>query len=140
MLTEDLDARQDVRRRQARHLAHVVLHEGRIGNRALDAVLANRRSMRSNVQRDLGAVAQDVADDAFVGLARLVSAGIQSEHGADALDYRGLARAAAAHQYIQIGIEAHLRSVQKPPFPGQGEQLGVFLGLQLPLLGIEAYA
>ena len=40
----------------------------------------------------------------------------------------------------QIGVEAHLRSVQTPPFPGQGEQLGVFLGLQLPVLGIEAYA
>ena len=56
MLAEDLDTRQHVLGREIGHFAMIVPDQRRIRDRALDAVLANRRAMGADQERDLGPV------------------------------------------------------------------------------------
>ena len=53
VLAEDLDTRQHVRGREIGHLATIVSDQRRVRDRALDAVIASRRALGADQERDL---------------------------------------------------------------------------------------
>ena len=91
-------------------------------------------------QGDLGSVAQHVANDPIMRLARLVADRFKSERAADALDNGRLPGAAAPDENVQIGIEAHGHAVEETAFPPDRNDFHVLVGRKLAFLGIQANA
>ena len=86
MLTEYLDARDHVTRRQVQNVAMLVLDHGRVWNSPLDGVVVPGWMMRSHQQRHLGAALQDVFQNALVCLAGFFPKRIDRQGVAQALD------------------------------------------------------
>ena len=78
-----------------------------------------------------------MAHDSLVRLRGLVADRSEAEDGPDALDDGGLAGAAAADQHVEVGVEPNARSVEEAALPGNGNELRVFLGLQLSHFRVE---
>ena len=141
VLAEDLDARQDVLRQQIRHFAGALPDQRRVGNRALDAVLARRRPVRAHQQRDAGAALEHLTNDSLVRLARLVAHGRETENGANALDHGRFSAPPPPDEHIQVWIEVDRCAIQEATtFPGERKQRRVFLARERSAAGVEAQA
>ena len=72
----------------------------------------------------------------MVGPTRLVADGLEAQHRADALDHGRLAGPAAPDQDVEVRIEVDSGAVEESSLPGERDELGVLLWLQLAFLGI----
>ena len=140
MLTIGLDSRNNVRWRQVKHFPAVVAYQRRIGYGPLDAIFANTGALDADPKRYLRPAAQHMTDNPFVRLVCFFADWRESKHATDALDNGGFARAAPTNEYVQVRVEANAYAIEKPAFPAQGNQFHVFLGLEIPIGGIQSNA
>jgi hypothetical protein len=129
VLPEDLDARRDLGRRKRERLPLGRLDGRRAGQGAFDQVLAPGGVRRPQQQRDLGAAAQDVLHKALVRSPGLLADRSEAQHRADALHHSRLARTSAAHEHVEVLVDADRGAVQEAARPLDREELGVLLRL-----------
>src|SRR5690606_9647566 len=117
MLTIYLNLWNDVGGRYLQDITRFIAHYRRIWDRPLDQIVPFCGPMSAHQERNLGAILQDMADNAFVCLAGVLSKRLEAQHVTEAFDDGRFAGSSATDQNIEILVEMNRGAVEKATLP-----------------------